>query len=597
VIFNTTASPCQATVRWIASGALKAGSGAVQLALAGNSEKDCSAAIVAGDLSGQGQLDWTMDVYDEAGGLVETVTQSASLPVNMPAAYQLAADIRVVKPSESMEIVNDRFLEDERFQINVRIGASPAIQIEKALSYLLDYPYGCVEQVTSRLMALYVLKEHADLIQQRPGRLEYTPAYLQAGIDQLLAMQLPSGSLASWPGGHDPYGYGSIYAFHLLTLVKDDASVQIPDKAYKLLKNYVNTLAGNAADSSESGLYQRGYALYTLSLARDEGAISRIAGFDAIPLPRSARYLLAAALALNTKDYDRVRMYMAQSPSEPYLFAEQDGTLNSEIRNDAVELLSLLQMNTDPVTLAERAEKIAMYLRNREHYITHETAFAVTALGMYMKKIGVNTAAAAEISYSTGVEPLTTRIQGTDIYEQQHKGGGAKFTVNNTGDANLYANVVMEGIPRDPIREAVSKGISTGRQYFTNRAVIQDSRRFKHGDDYVICLDIFCDQNLKNVVVVDLLPAGFEIMNPRLDADALPEMNVVSNIIVPTYTDIRDDRIILAFRDLPGRTWHYCYAVRAITPGNYQVPAVHAECMYDPLVQGSSAPETIEISR
>ncbi|HOE11186.1 MAG TPA: MG2 domain-containing protein [bacterium] len=598
VIFNTTASPCRTTLRWIASGALKASSGSLQLAVPANSEKDCSAPIFAGDLSGQGQLDWTMDVYDEAGGLVETVTQSAPLPVKMPAAYQLAADIRVVKPSESMEIVNDRFLEDERFQINVRIGASPAIQLEKALSYLLDYPYGCVEQVTSRLMALYVLKERADLIQQRPGRLEYTPAYLQAGIDQLLAMQLPSGGLASWPSWYDPYPYGSIYAFHLLTLVKDDSSVQIPGNAYKLLKNYVNTLAGNAADSSESGLYQRAYALYTLSLARDEGAISRIAGFDAIPLPRAARYLLAAALALNTKEYDRVRMYMAQSPSEPYLFAEQDGTLNSEIRNDAVELLSLLQMNTDPVTLAERAERIAMYLRNREHYITHETAFAVTALGMYMKKIGVNTAAAmAEISYSTGVEPLTTRIQGMDICEQQHKGGGAKFIVKNTGDTNIYANVVMEGIPRDPIREAVSNGISMGRQYFTNRAVLQDSRRFKHGDDYVICLDVSCDQNLKNVVVVDLLPAGFEIMNPRLDADALPELDVISNIIAPTYTDIRDDRIILAFRDLPGGSRHYCYAVRAITPGNYQVPAVHAECMYDPLVQGSSAPETIEISR
>ncbi len=598
VIFNTTDSPCQTTLRWVASGALKETSGQIQLAISGKAEKDCSASISAGDLSGQGQLDWAMDVYDAAGGLIETVTQSAPLPVKMPAAFQLAADIRVVKPSESMEIVNDRFLDDERFQMNVRIGASPAIQLEKALSYLLGYPYGCVEQVTSRLMALYVLKEHADLIQQIPGRLEYTPSYLQAGIDQLLAMQIPSGGLASWQGGYHPYAYGSIYAFHFLTLVKDDGSLQIPGEAYQLLKNYVSALARNANDSSESGLYQRAYALYALSLTGDEGAIGQIAGFDAIPLPRSARYLLAAALALNTKDYDRVRMYMAQSPSEPYLFAEQDGTLNSEIRNDAVELLALLQMETNPVTLAERAEKIAMYLRNREHYITHETAFAITALGMYMEKLGENTAAAAgDISYSTGTEPLTKQIRGADIYQEQHKGGGGKFTVNNTGDTNLYSNVVMEGIPQNPIREAVSKGISTGRRYFTNRAVVQDSKRFKHGDDYVVCLDISCDQSLKNVVVVDLLPAGFEIMNPRLDAASLPGMNVVSPIIAPTYTDIRDDRIILAFNDLPGGTRHYCYAVRAITPGNYQVPAVHAECMYDPLVQGSSAPETIEVSR
>jgi hypothetical protein len=67
--------------------------------------------------------------------------------------------------------------------------------------------------------------------------------------------------------------------------------------------------------------------------------------------------------------------------------------------------------------------------------------------------------------------------------------------------------------------------------------------------------------------------------------------------VAPTYTDLRDDRIILAFDRLAKGTYHYHYVVRAVTPGKYQYPAAAAECMYDADINGTSTADTVTVKQ
>jgi hypothetical protein len=85
---------------------------------------------------------------------------------------------------------------------------------------------------------------------------------------------------------------------------------------------------------------------------------------------------------------------------------------------------------------------------------------------------------------------------------------------------------------------------------------------------------------LDYVAVSDLLPAGFEIENPRLsEATAYP---FVRNASIPDYMDIRDDRINLYTGFRGGKRQHlFYYAVRAVTAGDFVYPPVTAEAMYD----------------
>ena len=101
---------------------------------------------------------------------------------------------------------------------------------------------------------------------------------------------------------------------------------------------------------------------------------------------------------------------------------------------------------------------------------------------------------------------------------------------------------------------------------------------------------------MKNLVVADLLPAGFEITNPRLEVGVLSGIDF-SNMAHPAHLEIRDDRLVLVFSVLNAGDYKFCYVVQAVTPGKYQHPPVTAECMYDAAIRGNSEGSSIEIVR
>src|SRR5690606_25901846 len=92
--------------------------------------------------------------------------------------------------------------------------------------------------------------------------------------------------------------------------------------------------------------------------------------------------------------------------------------------------------------------------------------------------------------------------------------------------------------------------------------------------------------NVDNIAVVDRLPAGLEIENPRLGRSEaitwLPEDDVMFK---PEYTDIRDDRIqifgTMGYRYLSPLTQKYYYVARAVTAGQFNIPPAKVELMYD----------------
>ena len=92
---------------------------------------------------------------------------------------------------------------------------------------------------------------------------------------------------------------------------------------------------------------------------------------------------------------------------------------------------------------------------------------------------------------------------------------------------------------------------------------------------------------VNNLAVSYLLPAGFELENPRLD-DGMNDAETYSGVV----NDIRDDRLILFFGRLEGER-SYGFKMRAVTRGTFKVPQVSAMGMYDASVRftGSVQPD------
>ena len=65
--------------------------------------------------------------------------------------------------------------------------------------------------------------------------------------------------------------------------------------------------------------------------------------------------------------------------------------------------------------------------------------------------------------------------------------------------------------------------------------------------------------------------------------------------VTPTFLEVRDDRLVLAFDKLDAGVHHFYYAVRAVSPGTFRQPAAVSECMYDPTVRAATVDATVKV--
>lgn len=585
-VYNMTDQACQARVGWTVSGALQSGAGSQTIDLAPGANAGVRADIAAANLIGQGRLEWSLEVLDGAGQPLEKIEESAPIPVLPPAAYQSRHTFEVLAPGAAKSFQNTVFHEDPRLETTISVSAHPILRMKKALEHVIQYPYGCIEQVTSRCMPMYLLRKNPAVWAMTGIQEEELDAYVRAGIDRLLAMLLPDGGFATWPGAVNAYPYGSVYAAHFLTLVHRDKIIPLPEGSYEAVLEYVRQAATDWSDTNFYTLYLRAYAAYVLALAGDRQGLESIERFDNVRIPSAARYLLAAALAMNTNDPDRVRQYLETAPTEIYNVRGYSGILNSEIRNTAVELMALVQMNGDEMKMQEKALQLARYLEVNQFGTTQENAFIITALGMYLSRASEGFDAAAVTILTPDGEK---QISGLEIFRDTRSGPGVVYEVRNNGERPVFVNFGTAGIPLQPELRVVEEGISIQRAFRGDRGEPHDAAAFRHGAVYLVELTIKAPQALENIVVADLLPAGLEIENPRLDADALTGKDT-TGAVTPAYLEVRDDRLVLAFDRLEEGEHHFYYAVRAVTPGNFQYPSVTAECMYEPQIRATSLP-------
>jgi uncharacterized protein YfaS (alpha-2-macroglobulin family) len=595
VLYNHTDEVCSVELQYETSGALSQSLETVEIVIPPNSEKRQTIEVTASPKTGQGNMKWTATVKDADGNQLEQIVKETPMPIYQPAAYESQHELTIIKPGETLNIQNETMLDNEFAKTDVTISANPALRIQEAFKYIIEYPYGCVEQTTSKLMPLYILRAQNDLLATTGQQAQNIDSYIQAGIDRLFSMQTGDGGLGMWPGSNSSYPYGSVYAFHFLTIVKNDRELNIPNQLYNDLKSYVSNVLSDWNDTSQSAYYQRAYALFTLSLSGDTDAMNQIGRFDDVSLPRSARFLLAAALMRNTQDRDKVAYYLANRPSAPYLIAERDGTLNSDIRNTAIEMIALQQTGIEPEKEHELALKLIDYLEANHHGNTQETAFIVTALGSYFNKIAQSIdSAKADIQITESLNNSDDTLTGNQLYQKTAQGKDSVFSIQNTGGADLFINITHSGIPTDIQKEAINKGLQVSRSFSIQNQTINNATQFESMKEITVQLTITADADVENVVLVDLLPAGFEIQNPRLDPSAAnPQSN--SGAISPAYMDVRDDRLILMFDQIQEGTHTYQYAVKTVTPGTYDYPPIQAECMYDASVYGRSAFSNIQV--
>jgi hypothetical protein len=153
-------------------------------------------------------------------------------------------------------------------------------------------------------------------------------------------------------------------------------------------------------------------------------------------------------------------------------------------------------------------------------------------------------------------------------------------------------------VPFSP-EPAAERGFKIERLFYTLDGERADPAKARQNQRFVVVLRITEPApKFARVIVVDHLPAGFEIDNPRLvssgHAGALPWIDDAAE---PVHSEFRDDRFAAAFDRKAGdpAVFTVAYVVRAVSPGRYMLPQAYVEDMYRPERFGRTDTGTVEV--
>jgi len=121
----------------------------------------------------------------------------------------------------------------------------------------------------------------------------------------------------------------------------------------------------------------------------------------------------------------------------------------------------------------------------------------------------------------------------------------------------------------------------------------------KQTDMFVVVLEGSTQSYVEHqALIVDLLPAGFEVENARLaDAQSVSQLSWLPEQTPTVYTEFLDDRFVAALDLGYGRRdFRVAYLVRAVTPGVYSLPAAEVEDMYQPQYRARTATGRVTVT-
>ena len=167
----------------------------------------------------------------------------------------------------------------------------------------------------------------------------------------------------------------------------------------------------------------------------------------------------------------------------------------------------------------------------------------------------------------------------------------------NVEKGQFYYFKELSGISKDGSIKEEDRHIQVRRTFYDRNGNQLSGNRFRQNDLIVIKLTLRGETGMQidNVVVTDMLPAGFEIENTRL-LD-IPTMKWITdkNSDQPDYMDVRDDRMNL-FTNIKGEAKNFYYMVRAVSPGVFKLGPVQADAMYNGSYYSANGSGTIAIS-
>jgi uncharacterized protein YfaS (alpha-2-macroglobulin family) len=480
------------------------------------------------------------------------------------------------------------------------VSRSPAIELADHLRYLVQYPYGCTEQTVSAAFPQLYYGDMADLLQLNKQNKINANSNIMEAIRKIKMRQLYNGAVTLWDGGGYEDWWTTIYAAHFL-LEARKAGFDVDNSLIETMLNYISnrlqkremiTYWYNRNLNKKIAPKEVAYGLYVLALA-GRSHIPSMNYYKANPqlLALDSKYLLAAAYATAGDKKSFAQMLPTSFTGEESV-AQTGGSYYSDIRDEAIALNALIEADPGHAQIPVMAKHVSDKLKTRNWLSTQERAFAFLALGKLARTANKSDATAEIVVNGKTI----AKVDGGQWRGDKSALKSTNVEIVTKGTGRLYYFWQAEGISTSGAYKEEDSYLKVRKRFYDRYGKEISGMTFKQNDLIIvgITLERSFSTSIENVVITDLLPAGFEIENPR--TKDIPGMDWIKDASTPAALDVRDDRIHFFVNADRNRQVYY-YAVRAVSPGLYKMGPVSADAMYNGEYHSYNGAGTVRVTQ
>lgn len=541
-------------------------------------------------------------IHLTANGGGQQTKETIEIDVRNPNPVVTLRNSQWIEAGQSKELSYNLSSSSTYNQIKLEVSRIPSVDISRRFDFLYNYQHHCTEQLTSKALPLLFVAQFKTIDKTEAEKIKTN---VQEAIRQIYGRQLPNGGFVYWPGNAVADEWISSYAGMFLTLAQEKGYA-VHANVLNKWKRFQRAAAQNWRMPQEASGWQQwqselqqAFRLYTLALAGvpEYGAMNRMK--EQTGLSIQAKWRLAAAYALTGKMKPAEELvYNVETTVNPYSSMNQ--IYGSSDRDEAMILETLILMNRERDAL-QQAKVVSKNLSQEDWFSTQSTAFALMAMGRLAEKLS----GTLDFVWSWNDKQQPAVKSAKAVFEKEiattPKSG--TVSVKNQGKGALSVDLITRTQLLNDTLPAISDNLRMDIRYANLNGTPLSVNDIIQGTDFMAITsisNISGTSDYTNLALTHIIPSGWEIYNERMVA---PETENVAtdgsgqSVSKYSYQDIRDDRVLTYFNLRRGETKVFTVRLQATYAGNFILPAVQCEAMYDVNVQARSKAGRTTVSR
>jgi len=533
------------------------------------------------DKNGEGMIEVKVRVPETTGnatlkvsvtGSGYTAESSTKMPIRLPYAERRNTITKEIEGGQSLTIPFSLAGINGSQSGRVTVSSLLPVDLFSRLDYLTSYPHGCLEQLTSKAFPQLYLNH---FVQQSDADVANMRANIESAITNLKSYQKSDNSMTNWIGGTYTDPWTEIYALHFL--------VEAQKQGFNVPQYFIDGLLKYQADRAKQWKnnpdYKQGetiqaYRLFVLALAGkpEMGAMNR---FKELEMNYSLTKALAAAAFAQTGK-TTIAQNLLPNVGENERMSDYYTSFGSTTRDLAFLTYTQMLCEVNAQTVQNNINSICGILNSGRWLDTQSTAFALFVLGKYAEKQGVSNGNLSANVKVNGEDHNMNSNMSSMGFSFVPKIGNNSVEIKNNSDQKLVANIFTKTSVAEYEMKESGNFIEMTVNYFDKNGNALNPGTLSVGTDVRVKVMV---RNPSEYQVTELalsyyLPSGWELVNDRLSDEGTSDDGA-------KHVDFRDDRAYFYFDLAPNSKKTFTIKANATYEGNYMIPAVRCEDMYN----------------